>query len=182
MSRELDDALRRYRFLKRISDERAERAAKGPMPEFYEGIGVIKRGEKTDHARDLVESFHDEISKALEQVGFLGVVSAFETEMGNRIKNAIGFVRGAAKDGYPQGEAFAKQVEGFVREPSSFESIKAIEDLIGGHVDSSDLKSLRAIRGERNRLAHGTSAQPVSISPEDAHRVLTSILNETGPQ
>lgn len=181
MSSDLDRALRRYQFLRRIASERADRAANGEPWEFYYEIGVIGREEKTARARKQLQSFHDELSKAIDQLGFLGVVAAFEAEMEARIKNAIGAARNAVRAGYPPGDALAKQAEGLVRQTASFESLSAIEELISGHLPHAMRTALKTIRGERNRLAHGTSEQTVAVTPDEAHGVLNEILDDTGP-
>jgi hypothetical protein len=182
MSSALDRALQRYRFLKKVTDEHATRAAKGDPWPLYREIGVISVGDKIEQSRKELAAFHDELSKAIEQLGFIEIVAAFEAEMGNRIKNAAGAVRRVIRSGYSPDDPLSKQIEGFVRDTKSFESIKSIEELLAGHLNAADRQALQTIRGERNRLAHGSSEQPVSVSPEQAHRVLTSILKLTGPR
>jgi hypothetical protein len=178
----MDRALKRYRFLKKVAGDHATRAKTGePLP-FYREIGVISVGDKIEQSRRDFAAFHDELSKAIEQWGFIEVVAAFEAEMVNRIRNAVGAIRKAVRDGYSPDDPLSKQIDGFVRDAKSFESMSAIEELIAGNLGAAEREALQTIRSERNRLAHGVSAQPVLVSPEDAYRLLTTILKLTGPR
>jgi hypothetical protein len=181
VSAALDEALRRYNLLVALLNRQTtqiQRTIPLPIIQQYTGLGILEVGTKVDQkVLNRVNAFHDKVSTHLEQNAFLELCGIFEDEIDRRFGNAIGTAKAAIRSSYGTSGEFVRQSERLVRERESIRSMKAIHDFLSGTIDRDLLDDLDKVRGERNRLAHGTSEQPVTLKPGQAHRVLSAIID-----
>ncbi|MBV9218172.1 MAG: hypothetical protein JOY94_02055 [Methylobacteriaceae bacterium] len=114
-----------------------------------------------------------EIDGLVSYLTILDISASFEVAFREELKNAVGEARKAARNNYDI-DTLSRVRESLVHNIEFYGGFGGIESLLKAHLDDTLVASLKAIRENRNRFAHGTD---VEIAPTIlAHEVVAALV------
>ena len=176
----VDDALVRHALLRRSVERMGQRANSNPLDAQFIELGVVKRGDTSQEARNELNAAFGELLSRIDHLTLIDVCGAFEAHFLKWISTAIGESRRVISTHYNI-EVMKDLKERFIRDRNSFDSLDSIVKLVEGKVSADVLGKLEKLRNQRNRSAHGEALdKPPSVSVSEAGNLLSEILETFG--
>jgi hypothetical protein len=184
VSEEVDQARERCSLLLRILTAAKDRAMSDPLGNYCVGLGIVQPGDKPTSAIRKVNRAFEELDGLLAHITLIDMTASLERAFINQLSTALGEAGKTLREKY--GLQILHSVrEGLVAKIGQFQGLRGLETLLGPQLAEELKQTLKAIRDDRNKFAHGTDvSQPPAVDIDDAHKALKAVaekFNEREP-